>query len=211
MQRPSFSWPVADLSFVDESHAWLTTQHALLFSSDAGLSWQDAGLPHSDFYFAAAFADTAHGMIAGYDSASKYAMVLATQDGGASWKQQLFSEVTLRSSWPPDLRLSYPDSSTAYALIRGLPFKFTLPSSNVDANHSENSGPQIVWALESAKIEGLKNAKRFSVKAFDEIGREVPTLSITRNADALTVRFAYNMRRPVFLLVKSDEESYFLK
>lgn len=206
---PTLPHRVNGFEFVDAQHAWALFQNALLFSSDAGQTWSDMHLPTADYYTAITFADARHGLIGGYDSLTKAAMFLHTADGGLSWDKQLIEGFELKLVWPPDILLSYPDSSTAYAIIQRAPYKFSA-SRSVQTSPITGTGVTVLWSSESVRIQGLTpSAEKLHIIGYDVLGRERFCREVESNPD-MTLTLGSEISQPLFLEVISDGTRMFL-
>ena len=84
---PIDSTKLKSMWWMDEKHGWIAgTNNALLATDDGGQSFRSLPLPadHCDIY-SVWFADSANGMVYGYDSDASTEMRALTSDGGATW------------------------------------------------------------------------------------------------------------------------------
>lgn len=90
------------LAFTDADHVWLVGTNRIVRSSDDGATWTDAEQPLPIPAYAAlndVFTDPTHGFIAASDSdgTTSRGVLLATDDGGQTWRRALEAPGIFRS------------------------------------------------------------------------------------------------------------------
>lgn len=91
---------------------------AFIWSDDLGASWKQGKIPEiGQMAFDVKFLDEKHGFIASATSASveeSHALILATDDGGATWREVYRSTRPFETTW----KLSFPTKETGYCTVQ---------------------------------------------------------------------------------------------
>ena len=91
---------------------------AFIWSDDLGASWKQGKLPEiCQMAFDVKFLDEKHGFIASATSASieeSYALILATDDGGATWREVYRSTRAFETTW----KFSFPTKDIGYCTVQ---------------------------------------------------------------------------------------------
>jgi photosystem II stability/assembly factor-like uncharacterized protein/dienelactone hydrolase len=91
---------------------------AYIWSDDMGKTWKQGTIPEpAAMAFDVKFIDEQHGFIASAtsaDLASAHALILATQDGGATWQEVYRSNRPFETTW----KFSFPTKKTGYCTIQ---------------------------------------------------------------------------------------------
>jgi photosystem II stability/assembly factor-like uncharacterized protein len=91
---------------------------AFIWSDDLGASWQQGKLPEiCQMAFDVKFLDEKHGFIASATSASveeSHALILATDDGGATWREVYRSTRPFETTW----KFSFPTKDVGYCTVQ---------------------------------------------------------------------------------------------
>ncbi|MFM7806700.1 MAG: alpha/beta fold hydrolase, partial [Planctomycetota bacterium] len=91
---------------------------AYIWSDDLGKTWKQGKLPEiATMAFDVRFLDEKHGFIASAtdaDVSNAHALILATEDGGTTWKEVYRSARPFELTW----KFSFPDAKTGYCTIQ---------------------------------------------------------------------------------------------